>query len=184
MSTIIQRLRGGDRRSIGQANAIVRRVLAEPALLSQIIEGLRSDDPIVRMRCADVAEKLSAQEPDWLAPYKRSLLALAKKTTQQEVRWHLAQMLPRLDLTRTQRKSVVRMFTAYLRDESRIVQTFALQGLYDLSAPDPALRKEVRAIIGAHVESGSAAVRTRARRLIAELKRRRALRRVSKLRKP
>jgi hypothetical protein len=59
-------LRGGDRRSIGKSNIVVGRIVRDPARFAGIIDGLTDDDPLVRMRCADVAEKVSLLHPDWL----------------------------------------------------------------------------------------------------------------------
>lgn len=71
MTDLQRLLSGGDRRSIGAANQVVPMVLAEPALVAQVFAGFTSDDPVVRMRCADVAEKVTAQQPELLQPYKR-----------------------------------------------------------------------------------------------------------------
>ena len=39
--------------------------------------------------------------PEYLAPYKERVIRLAAVAEQQEVRWQLAQLLARLDLTRS-----------------------------------------------------------------------------------
>jgi len=166
MSAFVRALAGGDRRSIGKANSVVRAVLREPQRFAEIIDGLSDDDPLARMRCADVAEKVSLQHPEWLRPYKRRLLALADRAAEQELRWHLAQMLPRLDLDRTQRRRAAAIMRGYLHDKSRIVQTFALQALADLATTDAALRRSVRPLIETLARTGSPAVRARARKLI------------------
>ncbi len=98
-SEFLAQLAGGDRRSIGNANRVVRQVLADPGKFGAVIAGLSSEDPLVAMRCADAAEKISALHPDWLRPYKRILLAHARQSAAKEMRWHLAQTLPRLALT-------------------------------------------------------------------------------------
>jgi len=36
---------------------------------------MRLDDPLIRMRCADAAEKVTAIRPDYLVPYKQLLLS-------------------------------------------------------------------------------------------------------------
>jgi hypothetical protein len=50
------------------------------------------------MRAADAAEKISRDRVILLQPDKRLLLGLLAETTQQEMRWHLAVMVPRLKL--------------------------------------------------------------------------------------
>jgi HEAT repeat protein len=170
MRELLQELLGGDRRSIGRANVVVREVLAAPSRFSGIVDGLTHRNPLIRMRCADVAEKITSRHADWLQPYKRRLLELAEGSKEHELRWHLAQMLPRLDLDRGERRLTEGILRGYLNDESKIVQTFALQGLADLSASDPKLRRKLLPLIEHLQHSGSAAVRARARKLLRRFK--------------
>ena len=53
----------------------------------------------LRMRAADAAEKITCRRPDLLVACKQRLLDEIAAVPQQEVRWHVAQMLPRLALT-------------------------------------------------------------------------------------
>jgi hypothetical protein len=128
MQTILTKLSGGDRRSIGRSNEIVAQVLKEPALFRHLFEGMASDDAIVRMRAADAAEKVTSRRPDLLQSYKRKLLAIAGSSQQQEVRWHAALMIPRLRLTAPERAVALDILFDYLRDHSSIVKTFAMDG--------------------------------------------------------
>lgn len=89
-------------------------------------DGLLSDDPGIRMRAADVVEKITRQQPDYLQPYQQALMGQVARITQQEVRWHVAQMLPRLELDQDERQEAVRILWGYLGDRSRIVQASAL----------------------------------------------------------
>jgi HEAT repeat protein len=137
-------LEGTDRRSIGRANDVVALVLREPQRFPELIGYLWSDDPVLRMRAADAAEKISAQEPSLLQPFKRELLGLLHEAEQKELRWHLAQMIPRLQLTRSERHRAAEALRRYLDDASSIVKTFALQGLAELAKVDPSLASEPR----------------------------------------
>jgi len=172
MTSLVDSLSGGDRRMIGRSNAVVREVLGHPEAFTEIIRGLSVDDLLIRMRCADVAEKVSRDHPEWLLPHKAALLRLAGATTQQELRWHLAQMLPRLELASEEKRDVVAMMFAYLSDKSRIVKTFAMQALADFAEDDPALRAKLLPLLGHFERTGSPAMRSRARRLKARLRER------------
>jgi hypothetical protein len=57
----------------------------------------------------------------------------------------------------------------YLGDRSSIVKTFALQGLADLTTDDPALRAEVMEILRQSASSGTAAMKARSRKLLAQM---------------
>ncbi len=66
MPPILGKLRGGDRRSIGKSNEVVATVLKEPGLFDALFSGLFADDPLIRMRSADAAEKVTAVHPEYL----------------------------------------------------------------------------------------------------------------------
>ncbi|NTW65016.1 MAG: hypothetical protein HGB21_01695, partial [Nitrospirae bacterium] len=71
MHAILQKLTGGDRRSIGKANEVVAEVLARPALFREVLSGMLTGDPLVRMRAADAVEKITASHPEYLAPHRK-----------------------------------------------------------------------------------------------------------------
>jgi hypothetical protein len=163
---LLKKLTGGDRRSIGQSDEVAALVLKQPALFVELIRGMRDADPLVRMRAADAAEKASRQAPQLLSPFKAELLRLLDEASEQELRWHLAQMAPRLTLTKRERVRVVSVLRRYLQDRSSIVKTSALQALADLAAQDESLRAETEALLRESVRNGTAAMRARARRLL------------------
>jgi hypothetical protein len=162
-------LEGGDRRSIGRSNEVAALVLREPRRFSELIGFLWSDDPVVRMRAVDAAEKISVQKPGLLAPFKAELLGLLLEAGQQELCWHLALMIPRLALTKKERQRAAEGLRRYLEDRSSIVKTFALQGLTELAAVDRSLLPEVREILAEAERAGTPAMRARARKLLKTL---------------
>jgi len=166
---LLKKLAGGDRRSTGNVDAVVAAVRITPALFGALFEGMLAGDPVVRMRSADAAEKLTAGNSGLLAPYKRRLLREVAASPQQEVRWHVAQMIPRLTLTRTERAAAVETLISYLGDKSAIVKTFSMQALADLAENDAALTARVLPLIEELTAFGSAAVRNRGRKLLALL---------------
>src|SRR5271170_7344792 len=142
MHSTLKKLSGGDRRSIGRSNEVAAQVLAHPANFPHLVKGLAADDPVLRMRAADAIEKISAQRPELLRPYKRKLLAIAGSTNQQEIRWHAALIIPRLKLTPKERAAALDILFDYLRDKSSIVKTFAMQAIWDLAA-DAKLKAQI-----------------------------------------
>ena len=140
---ILPLLSGGDRRSIGRADEVADIVSQNLKLFPELMTGLWAEDPVVRMRAADAAEKVSRKNPELLKPYKAELLGLMRDADQQELRWHLAAMVPRLSLTAKERYRAATSLEGYLEDRSSIVKTFALQGLADLAKDDPDLRPSV-----------------------------------------
>jgi hypothetical protein len=110
-----------------------------------------------------------------LRRHKKALVRLMSTARQQEVRWHVAQMLPLLELAPHERQRALRTLRAYLADDSRIVQVCALQALWDLATAEERNRPPLRSLVERLVVQGSPAVRARARHLLGVRRRRRAM---------
>ncbi len=166
---LIDLLNGGDRRSIGRAAEALAALEANPGGLGRLIEAMSSADAVLRMRAADVAEKFTRARPGTLRPYQQQLLDLAGVATLQEVRWHLALMLPRLDLSPEEADYVFAILSRYLTDPSRIVRTFAMQGLADLALRETCLIGRVLPVIAENTAHGTPAMQSRGRKLLIRL---------------
>ncbi len=94
MHPLLQKLVGGDRRSIGAVGEVVEAVLADADLFKHLFTGMMEADDIVRMRAADAVEKVTATRPEHLSPYKTEIIEQIARSEQQEARWHLCQMFP------------------------------------------------------------------------------------------
>lgn len=143
-NNLLKKLTAGDRRSIGRADEVAALVLKQPKQLGELMYGMRAADPLIRMRAADAAEKASHKQPNLLRPFKGELLRLLAEAREQELRWHLAQMVPRLPLTVKQRFRAAAIFRLYLEDRSSIVKTCALPALADIAAKDESLRPQTK----------------------------------------
>lgn len=164
-------LAGGDRRSIGRTNEVAALIREKPQLFGELIRCMWSDDPIIRMRAADAAEKVSTARPELLAPFKTELLGLLAEAGQQEMRWHLAQMIPRLALCSRDRRRATATLRSFLSDNSSIVKTCAMQALADLAGPDARSRSEIEVLIEELVRAGTPAMKARGRKLLKQLQR-------------
>ncbi|MBL8412946.1 MAG: hypothetical protein JNM42_00730 [Propionivibrio sp.] len=169
MHEILSKLDGGDRRSIGRSNEVVAEVLADPGLFDAVFSGLLSASPIIRMRSADAIEKISARRPEHLLPYKNLLVERISRSDQKEVRWHVAQMLPRIEWTRDERQQVLGVLLDYLNDTSSIVKTFAMQALADLARQAPEMRPAARVHLRDLTVRGTPAMKSRGRKLLDEM---------------
>jgi HEAT repeat protein len=169
MAGILEKLPGGDRRSIGRSAEAVADVLADASLFGELFQGMLHADPLVRMRAADSVEKITLDHPEYLQPFKETLLKEVSSIDQQEVRWHVAQMLPRLELSPEEQEQAVKILTSYLGDKSKIVQTFSLQALADLAGQEQSLIQQVLTILEEASQSGSSAVKSRVKKLQARM---------------
>jgi hypothetical protein len=171
MHPILASLSGGDRRSIARSNEVVTRVLNHPALFDVLVSGMLLDDPLLRMRCADAAEKITAIHPEYLVPYKSVLLKTLSKIEQQEMQWHVAPMLVRLPLSAREQKVVADILFAQMGSRSSIVKTLAMQALFDLAMRNPALQPLALRHIRELAVIGTPAMKARGKKLLARLTR-------------
>jgi hypothetical protein len=172
MASLLQLLTGGERRSLGKVNEVIGKVLAAPRLFATLFGGMQSTDVLIRVRSADAVEKLTRHHPEWLRPYKRQLVGALANSEQKEVRWHVAQMLPRLDWSERELPQVVQLLRGYLADDSSIVKSCAMQALAELLPQAPALRQEIEQQLRELSTTGTPAMRARGRKLLARLAKR------------
>jgi HEAT repeat protein len=170
MAEIIELLSGGDRRSIGASEEIVEMVLEDHSRFEELVQALDNQDDVVRIRAADALEKVSRQAPELLPEY-RNLISRLAASSQMEVRWHIAQMMPRLNLAGTYRDAAIQLLFAYLDDESAIVRVSALSSLEELSRDDEELRSRLLPLVEELSTTGSPSVRARCRKLLKTLSR-------------
>jgi len=90
---------------------------------------------------------------------------------QQELRWHLAAMVPRLRLDVKERKVVCSLLRSYLEDDSSIVKTSALQALAVLASNQPSIQPEVIKLLRQSARNGTPAMKARSRKLLLHLER-------------
>jgi hypothetical protein len=166
---VLGRLAGGDRRSLGDADQVAAMVMKNPRMFGALISGFWDADPIVRMRAADAAEKVTRTKRELLGKYKKELLGLMAEETQIEVRWHLALMVPRLDLNAKEKETAASSLRRYLENRSAIVRTHALQGLADLAETDASMRPAAIELLREAARTGTAAMKARSRKLLLKL---------------
>ncbi len=166
---ILDKLRGGNLRSIGRSDEVVGDIEAEPALFDAVFMGLYDDDPCVRMRSADVVEKVTRNHPEYLGKWKNAILNDISRIDQQEVIWHVNQIFPRISWTLAERKKVFGMIKKYLGHKSKIVVVSAMQALAELAEQHPKLKNDTVRLIRPLTLDGSPAMRARGKKLLKQL---------------
>jgi HEAT repeat protein len=169
MHPLIAKLQGTDRPSIGRAEEVVGDVLADPGQFRPVFDAMLTPDPVVRMRAADAVEKITRRRADLLQDLEHRVLTEVAAVDQPEVRWHVAQLLPRLALTPPQRARATAVLRGFLDDDSRIVRTCAMQALADLAEHDEQMRRWVLPLLAELTRTGTPAMRSRGRKLLARL---------------
>lgn len=171
MSRILEKLKGGDLRSIGKADEVVIDVLKNPSLFKDVFEGMLNENPLIRMRSADVTEKVSKKHPEYLQPFKHRLINEVSNEKQKEVRWHVAQMFSYIEISKKERDQIMDILLTYTSDEkSKIVKTFSMQTLANFAKRDTSIKPRILEFIEEIMKKGSPAVKSRGKKLIKELK--------------
>ena len=172
MIKILEKLKGGDLRSLGRSREVVQDIFDNPALFETVFEGLLDDDSRIRMRSADVLEKVSSKHPEYLQPFKTRLINDVSKIEQQEVRWHVAQMFSYLDVDEKERDKIIKILFSYIDGpgKSKIVKTFSIQTLADFAEKDEDFRPRMIRKLEEIINTGSPAMVSRGKKLIEKLK--------------
>jgi hypothetical protein len=133
MKTFKQLLSGGDRRSLGRA-AFVRQNLRSTKDLDQLFPLIYSGDRTVAMRAIDTLEKVTRTNPEYLRAHDTELIRFARNTPNKEIKWHIAQLLSRINWTPGQLKNVFALLNYWTSNphESKIVRANALEAMFDL----------------------------------------------------
>ena len=166
MNRLLGQLSGGDLRSIGNSNAIVKHVRSQ-SQFDCLFKGLFHHDRLIVMRAADAIEKVTQKVPGYLLPHKQSLLGLLYVATDKELKWHIALLVPRLNLTKSELRKTraTLMYWALDTNESRIVRVNSIQGLFDLLQHSPGQRKDLENILAQLDRQQVPSIRARIRKL-------------------
>ncbi|KPU44246.1 hypothetical protein OXPF_24140 [Oxobacter pfennigii] len=167
---VLEKLKGGDLRSIGRADEVVSDILENDGLFERVFEGMQSEDAIVRMRACDAIEKVSRIKPYLLDKHKDKLINEVAAIEQQEVRWHLAQIFSRLDLEESEVKKIVELLKDWINmSKSNIVKVNSIQCLFDLTLHHTHLKPLLIEILNKSMEKGSPSVKSRVKKLYLSL---------------
>jgi len=141
-------LLGKDLRSLSKTNDVVQLVDDQGTFDALFSLLWHHERPLV-MRAADAIEKITIRRSEFLSPHKAQLLSLLKSGVNKELKWHVAQLLPRLNLDNHEVNEVWTTLNYWLLNpnESKIVRVNSLQGLHDLSRRFPVLKTEFEQII-------------------------------------
>lgn len=138
--SVREQLAGGTRTSVGEAEQVVKKALTVVPLRREIYELFLDDDPVVAMRASYVAMKLAQSDPATAQEFKKMLLKNLSLYRQQEVRWHVPQILVHMKLTAAERRKAYEVVMEWSEtDASKIVAYYGLQAAADFAEVDDAL---------------------------------------------
>jgi hypothetical protein len=162
--------------SLGRSAEVLQLVLAQPRKAAQLIDCLWDENPGIANRAADVAEKLFHERPRLFQNRRENLIGLLTEATTIKVRWRLATILPRLELSSAEQKRIAGCLQSWLDEPGSIVKTCALDGLATLASRNAAFLPLALDLLRIHSRSGTPAMRARGRILLKKLERGNSLR--------
>ena len=159
-------LKGGDLRSIGQADAIIPMV-QDQHVFDELFACLTHPDRLVVMRSADAVEKITRTRPHFIQKHKTTLLNLCQRATDIELKWHLALLVSRLDMSQEELKHAWEVLANWATNPQagKIVRVNAIQGLFNLLPQKPDLSQDFNRILSEISKENVASLNARIRKL-------------------
>ena len=163
-------LSGGNRTSVGDAEKVITKLLKTPSDLSEIYQLFLDDDPVVAMRASYVAMRVAEQKPESVYPFTKELLKNLDLYNQQEVRWHIPQLLVHLKLTKAQKRRAYEVVMDWAEtDKSKIVGYYGFQAAADFAESDDFLLEDFIPRIRAANKAGAKSIQNRCKKIAKQL---------------
>lgn len=154
-------------RTVKNVDKVLILLTQNPSLLADAVEFMMSDEKIIAMRAADCVEKFSRIHPELCQPYTQKFMNLLEATSQQEVQWHLALILPQLDLSSADIQRALPVWEEnFYHHSSSIVRTASLQAIRDVAKRNTDAAKLFETMLPYAIEHGTPAMQARARHFI------------------
>lgn len=170
MTSMRDSLSGGTRTSVGAADQVIAKLVKTPAGLSEIYKLFLDDDPVVAMRASYVAMRVAEQKPESVEPFAKDLLKNLELYTQQEVRWHIPQLLVHLNLTKAQKKRAYEVVMHWAEtDKSKIVGYYGFQAAADFAETDQVLLQDFIPRIRKANKTGAKSIQNRCKKIAMQL---------------
>ncbi|MES2393938.1 MAG: hypothetical protein V4555_20035 [Acidobacteriota bacterium] len=142
------------------------------AVCDELVRMLRDPRKPAAERAARTLKKISEANAGTLNAWRKELLAEAYRATDVRVQWNLSIVLGRLPLKGADKALAVELMFERLSDVSGLNRTLAMQALMDFSVNDAALRSRVLPIVREALETGTPAMKARAKKLLKVVDRR------------
>jgi outer membrane PBP1 activator LpoA protein len=170
LSTVRKLLTGGTRTSVGEADQVIQKLLKAPSGLSEIYSLFLDEDPVVAMRASYVAMRVAEQRPESVNPFAKELLKNLELYTQQEVRWHIPQLLVHLNLTKAQKRRAYEVVMNWAEtDKSKIVGYYGFQAAADFAETDELLLEDFIPRIRQANKTGAKSIQNRCKKIAKQL---------------
>lgn len=141
-------LQGGDLRSIAKVDELIELIKTQKEF-DILFQYLHSENRLIAMRVIDTIEKITLNNPKFLSNHNQDIIKLIKTATHKELKWHIALLTSRIDLTDAELTIVWNLLKKWVRNrkESKIVRVNSIQSLFNLSQRNDYLKEDFESII-------------------------------------
>jgi hypothetical protein len=156
-------LDNGKRNQTNGLDQLVTLATENSYRLEEVIATMFDPSSHIAARAAWVVRRVAERNSDVLDAHKDYIIDHLGQPMIWEVQAELCHVLPVLHLDRDELDEVMRFFESGLQQDSRIVITWSLNGIYELSKQKSEFRKRAAELTAEALESPYASVRARAR---------------------
>jgi outer membrane PBP1 activator LpoA protein len=150
---------------------VIQKLLSAPSGLADVYKLFLDEDPVVAMRASYVAMRVAEQKPETVAPFATLLFTQLEQYTQQEVRWHVPQLLVHLDLNTVERNRAYEVIMHWAEtDKSKIVGYYGFQAAAEFAQKDAALLEDFIPRIRQANKTGAKSIQNRCKKIAKQLK--------------
>jgi hypothetical protein len=123
----------GDLRILGDSEDVVSGIKNKYDF-EKLFPPIFSYKRAVAMRATDAIEKITNDHSEYLEGHADQVIELTKTSPNKEIKWHIAQIIPRLPLRRDQAIKAFHHLNYWVSNpnESKIVRVNSLQGMFEL----------------------------------------------------
>ncbi len=162
---------GGKTNSLGRVGEVIEAVLSNHDRLDELYSCMLNDDDWIKMRAADAMEKICRLHPNWVEPYTDTFILGLNNDPQPSIQWHLAQIYTQVDLSDSQRATVILWLESILSttDVDWIVAANAMTALKYFTDQGHYTAEKMREIFILQQKHSSKSVAKKASKLLSEL---------------
>jgi len=124
---------GDDLRSLGKSLEIIP-LINDQKSFDELFTYLYNNNRAIVMKTIDLIEKITLEHKEYLQKHKLEIFNMSNDVENIELKWHLAQIIVRINYTYNEIKIVWKILEKWIIDkrESKIVRVNSLQSLYEI----------------------------------------------------
>lgn len=153
----------GDKRTLSGVEQAVKAILEDSQQIDDLLSAYDIHNEALNLRISDTIQKVQENDPSLLKPYAKRVFTIFAEYEQKEVRWHMAQILPLLDLNQNQLRKAMQIWQSdFYNSRSSIQRAFSLQAVYDIASMKSEYMPLLDELLKHALSNGSPAMKSRA----------------------